>query len=276
MRLSRALEVAGATDTGQVRSHNEDAIHCDAERGLVILADGMGGRNAGEIASSMATTLLATELGRLIDRAPDATFTRAGTDATVRTVTDEVRRSNNAIYQAAQSQPQYAGMGTTLVMAVFFDNMMLVAHVGDSRLYRLRGERLEQMTRDHSLLQDQIDSGLLRPEEARLSTNRNLVTRAVGIDATVEPEVHCHDVLANDIYLLCSDGLNDMLDDDLIERTLRHPSDSLDAMAKQLIGLANDHGGRDNVSVIMIRIKTGFPAQSYRSGRLARFMAWLR
>jgi len=187
-----------------------------------------------------------------------------------------VCRANTAIYQASQSQPHYAGMGTTLVMSVFFDNMMLVAHAGDARLYRLRGERLEPMTRDHSLLQEQIDSGLLRPEDARLSTNRNLVTRAVGIDAMLEPDVNCHDVLANDIYLLCSDGLNDMIDDSLIETTLKHPSDSLDAMAKRLIALANDHGGKDNVSVILIRIKTDFPVQSYRPGRLARFMTWLR
>ncbi len=276
MSLSRALEIVGYTDTGRIRSHNEDAIHCDAERGLAILADGMGGHKAGEVASGMATTLLATELGRLIDGASDAVFIHAAMDATIRRVKDEVCRANAAIYQTAQSQPQYAGMGTTLVMTIFFDNTMLVAHAGDARLYRLRGECLEQMTRDHSLLQEQIDSGLLHPEEARSSTNRNLVTRAVGVDAMIEPEVCCHDVLANDLYLLCSDGLNDMIDDGLIEATMRHSSDNLEARAKRLIDLANDHGGRDNVSVILIRIKTDFPVQSYRPGRLARFMTWLR
>lgn len=280
MSLSRALEIVGYTDTGRVRSHNEDAIHCDAERGLAILADGMGGHNAGEVASGMATTWLATELGMQIDRARaranDTMFTRVDPEATARSVRDEVLRANTAIYQAAQSQPHYTGMGTTLVMTVFFDNMMLVAHAGDARLYRLREARLERMTRDHSLLQEQMDSGLLSPEDARLSTNRNLVTRAVGIDAMLEPDVHCHDVFANDIYLLCSDGLNDMMEDELIETTLRQSPDNLDASAKQLICLANDHGGRDNVSVILIRIKTGFPVQSYSPGCLTRFMSWLR
>lgn len=276
MDLSRVLEIVGYSDTGRVRSHNEDAIHCDAARGLAILADGMGGHNAGEVASGMATTLLASELGRAIDAERAMTFTRAGQAETCQWLTHEVARANTAIHQAAQSQPQYAGMGTTLVMAVFFDHLMVVAHVGDSRLYRLRGARLERLTRDHSLLQEQIDSGLLLPEEARLSTNRNLVTRAVGIEAQVEAEVHCHEVATNDLYLLCSDGLNDMIDDELIGTTLKHLSGNLDEAAKQLVHLANDHGGRDNVSVILVRIRAGFPAQSGRPGPLARFMAWLR
>jgi protein phosphatase len=276
MDLSQTLEIVGRTDTGRVRAHNEDAIHCDAARGLVILADGMGGYNAGEVASGMATALLASELGRVLDTAGGGSFTRADHAAARKILADEVGRANVAIHQAAQSQPQYAGMGTTLVMAAFFDGMMMTAHVGDSRLYRLRDGRFEQMTRDHSLLQEQIDSGLLSEAEARLSQNRNLVTRAVGVDPAVEPEIHCHDVLLGDIYLFCSDGLNDMLEDNEIAETLKMLSSNLPVAATQLVNQANDHGGRDNVSVILVRINSEFPAIPSGKGWLQRFVAWLK
>jgi protein phosphatase len=282
MNLGGALEIVGRTDTGRVRSHNEDAIHCDGARGLVILADGMGGHNAGEVASGMLTTLLASELGNRLDAARGAWrsqwFTRAGEDETRQMLAHEIIRANTAIYQAAQRQPQYAGMGTTLVMAVFFDNLMLAAHAGDSRLYRLRAGNFEQITRDHSLLQEQIDSGLLSVAEARLSQNRNLVTRAVGVEPSVEAEVHGYAVLPGDVYLLCSDGLNDMIEDGEVATLLRSSGGALDleAAATQLVNQANDHGGRDNVSVILVRINNEFPATGRDAGWLQRFMAWLK
>src|SRR5574340_979228 len=177
MDLGQALQIVSRSDTGMVRSHNEDAIYVNAARGLAILADGMGGYNAGEVAAGMATTLLGGELEKAFDKKPPYWVDPSGKLYAHAALEAEIARANTAIYQAAQSQPQYAGMGTTLVMALFYDNMMTVAHIGDSRLYRLRGEDFQVITRDHSLLQEQIDSGMITAEEARRSQNKNLVTR---------------------------------------------------------------------------------------------------
>ena len=187
----------------------------------------------------------------------------------------EIKRTNTSIYQAAQSQPQYAGMGTTLVCAVFYDNKVTVAHIGDSRMYRHRGGELACITRDHSLLEEQISAGIITREQARHSQNKNLVTRALGVDPTVEPELHDHDVLPGDVYLLCSDGLNDMVEDEEISMTLGALSANLPVCADQLIGQANDNGGRDNVSVILIKVKNAFPAARNGGSWWSRFWAWL-
>jgi protein phosphatase len=149
-------------------------------------------------------------------------------------------------------------MGTTLVACVFYDNFLTVGHIGDSRLYRMRSDILEQVTRDHSLLQEQIDSGLITKEDARSSHNKNLVTRAVGIDPEVEAEIHSYDVQKDDIFLLCSDGLNDMIEDDEIQMTLIALRSNLELTAQQLVQAANDAGGRDNVSVMLVKIEKEF------------------
>ncbi len=272
MDLRPALEIASRSDTGLVRSHNEDSVLANPAVGLVVLADGMGGYNAGEVASGMATALLGSELEKVLaNRAPQEG--ESGKLATHVAIEQEIARANGAIFQAAQSQPQYAGMGTTLVMALFYDNRVTVAHVGDSRLYRLRGQEFTQVTRDHSLLQEQIDSGMLTLEQARHSQNKNLVTRAVGIDPSVEAEIHDYDVRPGDIYLLCSDGLNDMVEDDEIGVTLSSLSANLELCATHLVQTANDNGGHDNVSVILVRVKQPFPAS--RSW-WARLLTWLK
>jgi protein phosphatase len=169
-------------------------------------------------------------------------------------------------------------MGTTLVCALFHDNHITVAHVGDSRLYRYRHNknepaRFEQITRDHSLLQEQIDSGMISREDARLSNNKNLVTRALGVDPTVDVEVQEHEALPGDVYLLCSDGLNDMIVDEEIQLTLSVLGNNLELAAQQLVQMANDHGGRDNISVILVRILRKFPA---RRGIFAWLSAWFK
>ncbi|MBI3523924.1 MAG: Stp1/IreP family PP2C-type Ser/Thr phosphatase [Betaproteobacteria bacterium] len=250
------------SDAGTVRSHNEDAVYFNPACGLAILADGMGGYNAGEVASGMVTTLL----GGALETAPARQQAQG-------VLEQEIARVNHAVYQAAQSQAQYAGMGTTLVMAVFQDNAMTVAHIGDSRLYRLRGETFQQITRDHSLLQEQIDSGLLTPQQARLSQNKNLVTRAVGVDPQVTPEIHQYATLPGDIYLFCSDGLNDMVEDDEIGMALQMLAANLELAATQLVQMANDNGGRDNVSVILVRIRSGYPASNGMGGWLKKLLA---
>jgi protein phosphatase len=182
-------------------------------------------------------------------------------------------QANNAIYQASQSQPQYSGMGTTLVVALWHDNQMSVGHIGDSRLYRLRDGALEQITRDHSLLQEQIDSGMITKEQARHSQNKNLVTRAVGIDPEVETEVHTYAVQPGDVYLLCSDGLSDMVTDEDVQLTLGALASNLPLAAEQLVQLANDNGGRDNISVILVRVAKDYPA---RAGLLDKMKAWFK
>ena len=254
MDLSQVLEVASHTDPGMVRSNNEDSIASVVEKGLVVLADGMGGYNAGEVASGMATTVITTELRQWLDQhEPQELDPQSGQKAAQRILQEQVTKANTSIYQASQSQPQYAGMGTTLVIALFYDNKMMVAHIGDSRLYRMRGEDFQQITRDHSLLQEQIDGGMISREEARLSSNKNLVTRALGVAPSVVVEVGEYATLAGDIYLLCSDGLNDMVTDRDIEHALRSHR-QLQEAAQQLVQLANDNGGSDNVTVILVRL----------------------
>jgi len=268
--LSAAIEIASATHTGMVRSHNEDTIAADAEIGLAVLADGMGGYNAGEIASGIAVTLITAEMKKVLAQRPAADLS----DAEAQLLIGEyAAKANAAIFQAAQTQPQYSGMGTTLVMALWYDNRMGVGHIGDSRLYRLRGETLEQVTRDHSLLQEQIDSGMISKADARFSQNKNLVTRAVGIDPDVETEINSYAVQPGDIYLLCSDGLSDMVADEDIELTLSSLKANLALAAEQLVQQANDNGGRDNVSVVLVRIVKDFPA---RTGWWEKLKSWFR
>jgi serine/threonine protein phosphatase PrpC len=272
--LSDALDVASATDPGMVRSHNEDSIASDAAKGLVVLADGMGGYNAGEVASGMATTVITTELQRLLEQKPAyAVEESTGKTVAEKILRDQIAKANTSIYQASQSQPQYSGMGTTLVMALFYDNKISVAHIGDSRLYRQRGDEFKQVTKDHSLLQEQIDAGMITPEQAKKSANKNLVTKALGIDPSVEPEIHEYDALPGDIYLLCSDGLCDMVSDEDIAMALQTLGANLQLCAHQLVQMANDNGGRDNVSVILIRIKQDFQAPR---GLAAKLAGWFR
>jgi protein phosphatase len=184
-----------------------------------------------------------------------------------------VSRANRVIYETAQTQQQYRGMGTTLVTTLFYDNQVAVGHIGDSRLYRLRDESLSQLTRDHSLLQEQIDNGALTREQARHSRNRGIITRAVGIDPQVEIEVHVHGTRPGDIYLLCSDGLNDMVSDDDIQLTLGVLAANLPLAAQQLVQQANDNGGRDNISVILVKVGRDNAA---RGGWLNRIIKWAR
>ena len=176
------------TDTGRVRTNNEDALLIDEAYPLAILADGMGGYNAGEVAAGMAVASIGTSLGVwLASAGPDLSG-----DAIRQAMTDCVAEANRAILAAAQAHPAYQGMGTTLVLAVFRDCRLFLGHIGDSRAYRWRGQRLEPLTRDHSLLQAQLDAGLVTPAQAAASTRRNVITRALGIEPHVVLELHGH------------------------------------------------------------------------------------
>jgi len=269
MSLASKFTCVELTDTGKVRDHNEDAIGTHTDSGLMVLADGMGGYNAGEVASGIAVKTV-------LDLVPDACSREDRTIAEPETgmmrqtimLRDAIARANKVIHQTAKSQPQCEGMGTTIVACLFFDNKISVAHVGDARLYRLRKNRFEQITLDHSLLQELVDRGFYSPEEAQRSTNRNYVTRALGVEPLVQVEVQELEVHPDDVYLLCSDGLPDMVEDEDIHLTISTFSANLETVGQQLIQLSNDHGGKDNISVILTHVREPFPAKNGVFSRL--------
>jgi PPM family protein phosphatase len=240
------------TDPGLARENNEDSVTVDEPTRLAILADGMGGYNAGEIASGMATTFIKSELGRWLSQAGR----HANAKEVRRAMEICVDNANRSIFNAANSNPQYSGMGTTLVVGVFQDGRLLLGHIGDSRCYRMRGSELAQITKDHSLLQEQMDAGLITPEQAAVSTNKNLVTRALGVEDAVLLDVNEHRVEPGDIYLMCSDGLSDMVDDEGISRILAGDA-PLEVKVVQLVDAANANGGRDNISVLLAQADAG-------------------
>ena len=265
------IVVAGVTDAGSVRQYNEDTISCDAATGVMALADGMGGHRSGEVASRMAVDLVVGDLaGALAALPPDA-----DTEALGAAVSACMIRANAAVHAAAQADPVHYGMGTTLALAVFRGDRVALAHVGDSRIYRLRFNRLQLLTRDDSLLRDQIDLGYIAAAEAVGTHNRNLVTRAVGIGADVVPHVRDEAALPGDVYLLCSDGLNDLVDDADIELVLQAVRANVPLAAQLLVQAAKDNGGLDNVSAIVVRVDdpAAVPAAPPWWRRL---FAWLR
>jgi PPM family protein phosphatase len=262
MSLKGKLAHVEVSDVGKVRDHNEDAIGTQPDIGLWVLADGMGGYNAGEVASGIAVKTI-LEMVTAACKTEKRGDIESGTGYMRQTIVlrDAILRANKVINQTAQSQPQCEGMGTTLVASLFYDNRVSIAHVGDSRLYRLRGNRFEQITMDHSLLQELVDRGFYSQEEAQRSTNRNYVTRALGVEANVDVEVQEIEVQKGDYFLMCSDGLPDMVEDEDIHLTISTFSNDVKTVGEQLIKLTNDNGGRDNVSVILVRVADAFPAQ---------------
>jgi PPM family protein phosphatase len=251
------------TNPGLNRENNEDSVKFDESIGLGVLADGMGGYNAGEVASGMATEFINSEMARWLAEAGQ----QAGPRDIHRALEICVDNANLAIFNAAKANAQYAGMGTTLVLGVFHGETVLVGHIGDSRCYRLRQGAFEQITKDHSLLQEQIDAGLLTLEQAATSLNKNLVTRALGVDDSVMLEIHEHLVEPGDLYLMCSDGLSDMVKDAEIGKILEMPS-SLEKRAQCLIDAANANGGRDNITVLLVKVE----ADPEKRGLISRLL----
>ena len=237
------------TDPGRARENNEDSVAFDESTRLAVLADGMGGYNAGEIASGMATAFIKSELARWLSEAGK----QANVGQVRRAIEICVDNANRSIFNASNANPQYSGMGTTLVVGVFQGGKLILGHIGDSRCYRLRGKELLQITRDHSLLQEQMDAGLLTPEQAAASPNKNLVTRALGVESSVMLELHEHLLESGDLYLMCSDGLSDMMEDTAMARILQNGS-SLAEMSQELVSTANENGGRDNITVLLTRV----------------------
>jgi serine/threonine protein phosphatase PrpC len=279
MSLRGKLEMVCQTDVGQVRDHNEDFVRFDGQAGVAVLADGMGGMNAGEVASSMTVLLLMDLLvafnhgdESLVVELEEAELEEAAAQPLpVRIVKHAIEKANRSVFHVSKTQPQCAGMGTTVIASLFYDNKMVVGHLGDSRVYRLRDQHLEQVTQDHSLVQELLDKGLVTAAEARVSSKKNVVTRALGVARKVEVEVHEHHTLPGDVYLLCSDGLTDLVTDENIEVSLLELGGNLNVAAGHLINLANASGGKDNISVILVRVKKPYPNQV---GVLEKIISW--
>jgi protein phosphatase len=254
------LDTAVLSHPGMVRPHNEDSVFVDAEAAIAVLADGMGGYNAGEVASGIAVNVVSG--GMLPELRSDRELSKVdvatGLTHAALLLQQKIAAANKGIYEVAQTRPECAGMGTTLVTIVFCGNRVSIGHIGDSRCYRLRGEKFEQLTHDHSLLQEQIDGGQLTPEQARYSLNKNLVTRALGIEAIVLADIVEYRVEADDIYLLNSDGLTDMVDPAVVHSIIDAKRGNLAEAADELIKVANQNGGRDNISVVLVRVPKAF------------------
>lgn len=275
MNLKGKLEMVSQTHVGQVRDHNEDYVTVNERLGIAILADGMGGLNAGEVASSMSAHLLMEELAAWRQGTSLLEDELGQVDSDLATESHVVRlaveKANNAVFHVSQTQPQCRGMGTTLVVALFHDNRLSVAHIGDSRMYRFRDNAMEQITRDHSFVQELLDKGLYTEQEARDSNKKNVVTRALGVAPTVEVDIGEHEVLPGDIYLLCSDGLTDLVSDGDIETTLRQFGGNLEGAADHLINVANASGGKDNISIVLCRAIKPFAVEG---GLVERIINW--
>jgi protein phosphatase len=272
MALEGRIATALRTDVGKLRENNEDAVAEDGDIGLLVLADGMGGYNAGEVASGMAiAAIVATVREGLGDLTLDlADTSKPGPEAHL--LERAITRAHREIFEAGASQENLSGMGTTVVAVLLHDNRMSVAHVGDSRLYRWRFGTLRQVTRDHSLLEELVANGHFSREEATAMVRKNIVTRALGANPEVQVELQVEALEVGDTLLLCSDGLTDMVPDELIGLSLHRYGDDLDAAAGNLVELALAAGGRDNVSVALARVD-----QPYGRGRAwySRLIDWI-
>jgi serine/threonine protein phosphatase PrpC len=250
-------EAAAASHRGKVRTANEDSFGICAEDGLFVVCDGMGGAAAGEVASRVAVETMMRSMCRPVrqesskdtDPGPLGDKTVAEAPGLLR---EAVSDANDLVFSQAAKDSRLHGMGTTLVALLALSSRVWVAHVGDSRCYRFRDGALEQLTRDHSLVDEQVKLGQLTREEADRSPLRNVITRAVGSQRSVTAEINEVEIVSGDLFLLCSDGLTRELPDGRIQ-TLLGQSEDLDVLCQQLIDSANEAGGRDNVTCVLVR-----------------------
>jgi serine/threonine protein phosphatase PrpC len=245
---SPAVEFCARTHVGRVRKRNEDSLEFRADRGWAVLADGMGGYRGGDVASQVAVAAVLASLEHQARRQGTGSPDDVG-----RALLVSACDANAAILQVAGERPELAGMGATLVVAAFLEDCVVCAHVGDSRLYRLRQGVATRLTRDHTMLQEQVDAGIMSADEAARMGFKGMLTRGLGIAPTVKPGLGVHPLRAGDVFLLCSDGLTDLVGDDDIAAEV-DPLGALEASADRLVDLANRNGGRDNVSVILARL----------------------
>jgi serine/threonine protein phosphatase PrpC len=248
------LYFAGLTDTGQARKHNEDAISWDFNRGFALLADGMGGHNAGDVASRMCIDKLNSLLASSLDKSIDNLRPNKGVSKHATLLRRLISKANTTVYENSLDNKEREGMGATLASILFYDDRVVIAHLGDSRVYRLRKKELEQLTIDHSLVQELLDKGVISDEEVVDNPYSHVITQAVGIRPKVVAEINEYEVMPGDVFLLCSDGLTDMVNDEEIKDSLLVADGHWDQASQHLVDLANQHGGHDNISVILASV----------------------
>lgn len=250
MKSRFSVHIQGLSDTGRTRKHNEDAIAWDEACGLALLADGMGGHNAGDVASQICIKQLMDQLLPVLPY-PLRLRPNKGVSKHTTLVRRAVNKANAAIFEDAEANPNHKGMGTTLALVLFYGDKVVVAHVGDSRVYRLRDSHLEPITADHSLVRELMEKGVISSDEAENNPYSHVITKAVGIHKKVVAEVHEFEAQANDVFLLCSDGLTDLVNDATLEETLITADANGVSATKRLVDLANSYGGHDNISVVL-------------------------
>lgn len=269
---------AAKSDVGRKRQGNEDNFCLAPDLGLFIVADGMGGHAAGEVASRLAVDTIREWVAKYL----------GGTDAAVvgkpvptcsreaNFLLSSIRLANRVIYDAAQGRREYAGMGTTLVSVLAVNDHVALAYVGDSRIYRIRGEQIVQLSRDHSLVQEQVEHGIISPEEAQESQYKHLITRALGLKESVEVDLTEQPVLPGDLLLLCSDGLSDLLEDEEMLAIVRGHGDNPEKACQALVDRANYKGGDDNITALLIQARAGGRGRAQSPGRGSGMLARLK
>lgn len=254
--MAFAILHGAQSDVGRKRPHNEDRYCADPKLGLFVVCDGMGGGNAGEVASALAVETIHRHLAETKQH-PELPFIGGLDDAfspPTNRLVSAIRLANDVIYNAARERSEWSGMGTTVVAAAFTDQILSFAHVGDSRLYLVRNRSIQPLTMDHSWVAEQVRHGLLTEEEAERSPRRNIVTRALGVDVHVNVTVGELPLVPNDLLLLCTDGLTKGVQASRILDTLID-TDEIQAVSDRLITMANESGGDDNTTVIVLAVR---------------------
>ncbi len=261
-QFANMIESYGATDVGLRRKLNEDSLFLDDDVGLFVVADGMGGHNAGEIASHLAVDTVANFVQR--SRAEDEITWPYGVDPTLslnaNRLLTSVMLANKRVWKEADNRQDYTGMGTTIVAALVDDSSISFVSAGDSRAYRLRAGVFEQMTVDDSWVQAAVDEGVLLPEEAETHPMKNIITKAIGAKENLELSVEEHEMQDNDLYIICSDGLHGMIPEKGLTELVLTSNGSLDCLVRSLIETANRNGGKDNVTAVALRYRASSPS----------------
>jgi protein phosphatase len=240
------VDTFSITDTGRLRNSNQDCVFCEENAvgrfpNLFLVADGMGGHKAGDLASRICIDEVTKQISKSAAR------------TSVGVLEEAVQAANRRIYRCSQESVEQNGMGTTLVGATVEGNMAYIVNIGDSRLYRMQ-DQLQQITVDHSLVEEMVQSGEIPKEEMRTHPNKNIITRALGTDEVVKPDYFGVNVEKGDVLLLCSDGLTNMVDDKEIEKTIKNNIEDMKLVGESLVRQANEAGGKDNISVILVRL----------------------
>jgi protein phosphatase len=261
--MKLAATVAGFTNQGKARPNNEDALCVDAELGLIIVADGMGGHQAGEIASGMAVSIIPEHFREMSQTGHTGEVTENHFSAATNRLGFCLKVANQKIFEAAHRSPQDYGMGTTCTAALIDDDRVGIAHVGDSRCYLIRRGEMQLLTNDHSLVMEQVRSGLISKDDEVVQSAQNILTRSLGTSEEVKIDLDEHPLFAGDVLLLCSDGLGKELAEDEVLQVVNETPDPA-ALAKRLIELANAAGGRDNITVAVARLDKAGLGQSIK------------